>query len=167
MTSIPSLQRHLLELLSHSSAPAHQAALLSAVSRARSSRASTATCASSFSTVVAPARADAHGASPAALEPGLPLALLFPGQGAQRVGMGKDLARDFLEARLVFEEVDEALKQRLSRVVWEGPEAELNRTENTQPALLAHSIAVLRVLEVCQGGRVRWCSCRVGRPPSF
>src|SRR5919197_357245 len=74
-------------------------------------------------------------------------AFVFPGQGSQAVGMGRDLAAAFGAARLVFEEVDEALKQRLSKVMFEGPESELTLTENAQPALMAVSLAVLRVLE--------------------
>ena len=72
---------------------------------------------------------------------------IFPGQGSQAVGMGRDLAAAFPAAREVFEEVDETLKQRLSRLMFEGPGEELVLTENTQPALMAHSLAVLRVLE--------------------
>ena len=72
---------------------------------------------------------------------------IFPGQGSQAVGMGRDLAAAFPAAREVFEEVDETLKQRLSRLMFEGPGEELILTENTQPALMAHSLAVLRVLE--------------------
>ena len=74
------------------------------------------------------------------------LAFVFPGQGSQAVGMGRDLAQAFAPAREVFEEVDEALKQRLSRLMWEGPAEDLTLTANTQPALMAHSLAVLRVL---------------------
>jgi [acyl-carrier-protein] S-malonyltransferase len=80
-------------------------------------------------------------------------AFVFPGQGSQAVGMGRDLAAAFGAARLVFEEVDEALKQRLSKVMFEGPESELTLTENAQPALMAVSLAVLRVLE-SEGGFV-------------
>jgi [acyl-carrier-protein] S-malonyltransferase len=72
---------------------------------------------------------------------------IFPGQGSQVVGMGRDLAAAFPTAREVFEEVDETLKQRLSRLMFEGPGEELVLTENAQPALMAHSLAVLRVLE--------------------
>src|SRR5258708_12136169 len=78
-------------------------------------------------------------------------AFVFPGQGSQSVGMGRELAAAFTGARLAFEEVDEALKQRLSRIIFEGPESDLTLTENAQPALLAVSLAVLRVLE-SEGG---------------
>ncbi|MES1203538.1 MAG: acyltransferase domain-containing protein, partial [Pseudomonadota bacterium] len=75
------------------------------------------------------------------------LAFIFPGQGAQAVGMGKSLADAFPAARAVFEEVDDALGQRLSRLMWEGEPAELTLTANAQPALMAVSLAVIRVLE--------------------
>jgi len=74
-------------------------------------------------------------------------AFVFPGQGSQAVGMGHELAEAFAPARLVFEEVDEALKQNLSRLMFEGPDDELKLTENAQPALMAVSLAVVRVLE--------------------
>lgn len=74
-------------------------------------------------------------------------AFVFPGQGSQFVGMGKDLADNFASAREVFEEVDNALKQNLFKLMTEGPESELVLTANTQPALMAHSMAVVRVLE--------------------
>jgi len=74
-------------------------------------------------------------------------AFVFPGQGSQFVGMGKDLADAFPAARAVFEEVDDALGQHLSRLMFEGPDTELNLTENTQPALMAVSVAVARVLQ--------------------
>lgn len=74
-------------------------------------------------------------------------AFIFPGQGSQSVGMGRALAEAFPAAREVFEEVDDALSQRLSRLMWEGPVEALNLTVNTQPALLAHSAAMMRVLE--------------------
>lgn len=74
-------------------------------------------------------------------------AFIFPGQGSQSVGMGKDLAAAFAAAREVFQEVDETLHENLSRLMFEGPAEELVLTENTQPALMAHSLAVLRVLE--------------------
>jgi len=74
-------------------------------------------------------------------------AFVFPGQGSQAVGMGRDLAAAFATAREVFEEVDEALGQNLSRLMFEGPAETLTLTENAQPALLAMSIAVLRVIE--------------------
>ena len=75
------------------------------------------------------------------------LAFVFPGQGSQVTGMGRDLAAAFAVARETFQEVDEALKQNLSRLMFEGPAEELTLTANTQPALMAHSLAVLRVLE--------------------
>ena len=74
-------------------------------------------------------------------------AFVFPGQGSQAVGMGKPLADAFPAARHVFEEVDEALRQKLSTLMFEGPEADLTLTANTQPALMAVSMAVVRVLE--------------------
>jgi [acyl-carrier-protein] S-malonyltransferase len=78
-------------------------------------------------------------------------AFIFPGQGSQAVGMGRDLAAAYSAAREVFQEVDEILKQKLSKLMFEGPSEELTLTENTQPALMAHSMAVLRVLE-SEGG---------------
>jgi [acyl-carrier-protein] S-malonyltransferase len=75
------------------------------------------------------------------------IAFTFPGQGSQAVGMGRELADAFPEARRVFEEVDEALGEKLSAVIWEGPEETLTLTANAQPALMAVSIAVLRALE--------------------
>ncbi|MGB8602664.1 MAG: ACP S-malonyltransferase, partial [Rhizomicrobium sp.] len=74
-------------------------------------------------------------------------AILFPGQGSQAVGMGKVLAEAFAPARDVFAEVDEALSQNLSRLMWEGPADELTLTENAQAAIMAVSMAVVRVLE--------------------
>jgi len=65
------------------------------------------------------------------------IAFLFPGQGSQQPGMGRDLAEAFAPARLLFEEVDDALSTHLSRLMFEGPESELMLTENAQPALLA------------------------------
>ncbi len=78
-------------------------------------------------------------------------ALVFPGQGSQAVGMGKPLADAFPVAREVFERVDAALGEKLSRVIFEGPENELTLTANAQPALLATSIAALRALETAAG----------------
>jgi [acyl-carrier-protein] S-malonyltransferase len=74
-------------------------------------------------------------------------AFIFPGQGSQSVGMGRDLAAAFAGAREVFQEVDDTLKQKLSKLMFEGPAEDLTLTENTQPALMAMSLAVLRVLE--------------------
>jgi [acyl-carrier-protein] S-malonyltransferase len=74
-------------------------------------------------------------------------AFLFPGQGSQKVGMGAELAEASAAAREVFGEVDEALKQKLSALMREGPEDELTLTENAQPAIMANAIATLRVLE--------------------
>ncbi|HVY04089.1 MAG TPA: ACP S-malonyltransferase [Caulobacterales bacterium] len=82
------------------------------------------------------------------------LAFIFPGQGAQAVGMGKALAGAFPAARAVFEDVDEALKQKLSALIWEGPIEELTLTANAQPALMAVSLAAVRALEAEFGAPV-------------
>ncbi|MEX0751934.1 MAG: ACP S-malonyltransferase [Xanthobacteraceae bacterium] len=79
------------------------------------------------------------------------VAFVFPGQGSQAVGMGKALAENFTPARHVFEEVDEALGEKLSGTIWEGPADKLTLTENAQPALMTVSLAVLRVLEAEAG----------------
>jgi [acyl-carrier-protein] S-malonyltransferase len=81
-------------------------------------------------------------------------AFIFPGQGSQFVGMGRDLAAAFAAAREVFDEVDETLKQRLSKLMFEGPAETLTLTENAQPALMAVSMAVVRVLARDGGVRV-------------
>ncbi len=73
-------------------------------------------------------------------------AFIFPGQGSQHAGMGKDLADNFKTARATFEEADDALGFSLSKLCFEGPEEELKLTANTQPAILAASVAALRVL---------------------
>ncbi len=78
-------------------------------------------------------------------------AFTFPGQGSQAVGMGRALADNFPTARAVFDEVDEALSQKLSAIMWEGPEEAITLTENAQPALMAVSMAVLRVLQEEKG----------------
>jgi [acyl-carrier-protein] S-malonyltransferase len=79
------------------------------------------------------------------------IAFTFPGQGSQQVGMGADLAQAYETARHVFEEVDEALGQKLSQIIWEGPLDTLTLTENAQPALMAVSVAAARVLEQDKG----------------
>lgn len=79
---------------------------------------------------------------------------IFPGQGSQYVGMGKELAESFAEAKEVFQEVDDTLSQNLSKIIFEGPIEELTMTENTQPALMATSIAVLKVLQKQSGKNI-------------
>jgi [acyl-carrier-protein] S-malonyltransferase len=78
-------------------------------------------------------------------------AFIFPGQGSQSVGMGKALADAFPQAKAVFDEVDQALSQKLSALMWEGPAEELTLTANAQPALMAVSLAAIRVLEAEAG----------------
>src|SRR5688572_30105052 len=75
------------------------------------------------------------------------VAFVFPGQGSQAVGMGKALAEAFAPARAVFDEVDAALGEKLTATMWDGPADKLQLTENAQPALMAVSLATLRVLE--------------------
>lgn len=82
------------------------------------------------------------------------IALTFPGQGSQFVGMGKDLAEAYAAAREVFAEIDDALGDTLSRIMWDGPADRLTLTENAQPALMAVSLATMRVLEREKGWRV-------------
>ena len=79
------------------------------------------------------------------------IAFVFPGQGSQAVGMGKSLADTYASAKAVFDEVDAALGQKLSDIMWNGPEDQLTLTENAQPALMAVSMAVIRVLEAEHG----------------
>lgn len=75
------------------------------------------------------------------------IAFTFPGQGSQKIGMGANLAQTFPVAREVFEEIDDALSQKLSTLMWQGEQDELTLTENAQPALMAVSMAVMRILE--------------------
>lgn len=82
------------------------------------------------------------------------IAFVFPGQGSQDVGMGRELAQSHAAARAVFEEVDAALGQKLSALMWEGPKDQLTLTENAQPAIMAVSLAVMRVLEAEHGLRL-------------
>jgi [acyl-carrier-protein] S-malonyltransferase len=82
-------------------------------------------------------------------------ALVFPGQGSQVVGMGKDLAENFICAREVFQKVDDILSVNLSKIMFEGPAEELTKTENTQPALMAVSIALTTILEKEFGKKVQ------------
>jgi [acyl-carrier-protein] S-malonyltransferase len=82
-------------------------------------------------------------------------AFIFPGQGSQAVGMGKALADAFAPARAVFEEVDAALGEKLTKIIWEGPAETLTLTENAQPALMAVSLAAMRVLEAEAGADLR------------
>jgi [acyl-carrier-protein] S-malonyltransferase len=82
------------------------------------------------------------------------IAFIFPGQGSQAVGMGKELADAFPAARAVFDEIDAALGEKLSKLIWEGPEADLTLTANTQPALMAVSLATVRALEAGFGVKI-------------
>src|SRR6478735_11837911 len=79
------------------------------------------------------------------------IAFVFPGQGSQAVGMGAELAKAHASARALFEEVDAALGQKLSQIMFDGPLETLTLTENAQPALMAVSLAVMRVLETEAG----------------
>ena len=79
------------------------------------------------------------------------IAFLFPGQGSQAVGMGKDLYLNSIAAREVFDEIDDALGYKLSTIAVEGPENDLKQTENTQPAIMATSVAAWRAMEESTG----------------
>ena len=72
-------------------------------------------------------------------------ACVFPGQGSQKIGMGKELYDNFVEAKNVFEEVNNAINFNLTKIMWEGTDAEISLTSNAQPALMACSVAVFRV----------------------
>ena len=90
-------------------------------------------------------------------------AFVFPGQGSQAVGMGRDLHDAFASARAVFEEVDSALSEKLSRLIFEGPEDELRLTRNAQPALMAVSLAAMRTIEAEAGRSIdQMCACVAG-----
>ncbi len=82
------------------------------------------------------------------------IAFIFPGQGSQAVGMGKELAEAFPAAKAVFEEVDAALGENLTKLIWEGPIEDLTLTANTQPALMAVSLAAVRALEASFGVKI-------------
>ena len=75
------------------------------------------------------------------------IVIVFPGQGSQIVGMGLDIYKNHHIAKQVFEEVDDSLNEKLSKVIFEGPESDLKKSENTQPALMALSVALSRVIE--------------------
>ena len=88
---------------------------------------------------------------------------IFPGQGAQKIGMGLELYKNFKVAKNVFDEADDVLKQKLSKIIFEGPNEELTLTENTQVALMVCSIAMLRVLEEKTGKKLKtFCSYVAG-----
>ncbi len=89
-------------------------------------------------------------------------AFVFPGQGSQNVGMGKDLFDAFASAREVFEEVDDALSEKLSKLIFEGPAQDLTLTANTQPALMAVSMAAMRVLQKEAGVDLSTATCVAG-----
>ncbi len=90
------------------------------------------------------------------------IAFLFPGQGSQAVGMGKALAGGYREARAVFDEVDAALGEKLSDIIWSGPTETLTLTQNAQPALMAMSLAVMRVLEAKGVSLQSYVACVAG-----
>ena len=87
-------------------------------------------------------------------------AFVFPGQGSQSVGMGKELAEVFPIARETFQEIDDALSQKLSKIIFEGPDTDLNLTENTQPALMAVSLAIVRILKAGKPDLLTPANCK-------
>ena len=89
-------------------------------------------------------------------------AFIFPGQGAQFVGMGKDLAEAFPSARAVFAAVDEALGENLTETIWNGPEDGLKQIANTQPALMAVSVAVMAAVKRAFGISIEQCDFVAG-----
>ena len=87
--------------------------------------------------------------------------IVFPGQGSQKIGMGKELSDNFAEAKQVFEEVNDALNFNLTRVMWDGTDKEIALTYNAQPALMACSIATLRVLNKITNKNLSDLACYV------
>src|SRR5260370_16291980 len=93
------------------------------------------------------------------------VAFIFPGQGSQAVGMGKALAEAFASSRAVFAEVDAALGEKLSTILWEGPSETLTLTENAQPGLMAVSLAAMRALGTEAGVKLERDAALVAGPP--
>ena len=87
--------------------------------------------------------------------------IVFPGQGSQKIGMGKELSENFVEAKHVFEEVNDAINLNLTKIMWEGTDDQISLTSNAQPALMAMSLAALRGLE-SKGFEVDSCAYLAG-----